>query len=997
MPALAPSIPVSRPTAPPPSQAPPKARPPDSTSPELEAAIRKELGGGRPLPKDVAEFMEPRFKASFGGVRVHTDARAENLASRLGARAFTYGRDIFFNAGQFKSDSSEGMELIAHELTHTIQQRQVVQREADPSAPVEVHETTPPQVQRGIIGEALDWIADKANNIPGFRLFTVVIGLNPINMSSVDRSGANILRALIEFIPGGHLIVEALENHGVIQKGGKFIEDQFRALGMVGAAFRDALMNFIDSLGWRDIFRLGSLWSRAKRIFTDPIDKLISFGKGLVTGIAELVKDAILKPLGAWAARNIPKWNLLVGVFGKNPISDDKESPAAALIGAFMELIGQKEIWDNIQKGGAVGKAWQWFQKAMKGALALVTSIPGRVMDTIRSLTIFDIVTIAGAFKKVVGAFASFVGDFMSWAGGTVLSLLEIILTVVAPSVVPYLKKAGAAFKTIIRAPGRFIGYLVQAGKKGFNQFKTNIVKHLRDALFKWLLGSAEGAGIYFPKSFALMELLKFGLSVLGLTWANIRGKLVAATNETVVKALETGFDLVVTLVREGPAAAWKQLLENLSNLKSMVVDAAIDMVKSEVVKLAIEKLLSFLTPAGAFIQAIISIYRTVTFIVNKLSEIGRLVAAFIDGLAAIAAGNIGPAAARVENVLATGMSLAISFLANFAGLGNVPKKVMQLIKKIRDPVDKALDKVVAWVIGQARKLGKFIAQAGVPHDPKERLRLASRASIALVSRMPQSGLTASIIARAHDAIKVRYGLSELTPFQQGGVWFVRAVVNPPLVWRLPAAGETAGTGGISRVTTRVGPGGQVTAGVTGELRPGMVRANAPNYNVSMPGIGTLPATVAHYVQGYRWAHLYGPGFGDEARTGLMLASLNVNNELQSRGRVYGIEGYARQIRELVTRLGGRVGVQVIGRSFRDPPPGVPQAITQPVLREVTYSFVVLDPAGREIRYRGGRATATITCAPPLPNGTGGQGSAYTTQLLEMQDYLSTRSVRTGL
>ncbi len=709
MPALAPSIPVSRPTAPPPSQAPSKAQPPDATSPELEAAIRKELGGGRPLPKDVAEFMEPRFKASFGGVRVHTDARAENLASRLGARAFTYGRDIFFNAGQFKSDSSEGMELIAHELTHTIQQRHVVQREADPSAPVEVHETTPPQVQRGIIGEALDWIADKANNIPGFRLFTVVIGLNPINMSSVDRSGANILRALIEFIPGGHLIVEALENHGVIQKGGKFIEDQFRALGMVGSAFRDALMNFIDSLGWRDIFRLGSLWSRAKRIFTDPIDKLISFGKGLVTGIAELVKDAILKPLGAWAARNIPKWNLLVGVFGKNPISDDKESPAAALIGAFMELIGQKEIWDNIQKGGAVGKAWQWFQKAMKGALALVTSIPGRVMDTIRSLTIFDIVTIAGAFKKVVGAFASFVGDFMSWAGGTVLSLLEIILTVVAPSVVPYLKKAGAAFKTIIRAPGRFIGYLVQAGKKGFNQFKTNIVKHLRDALFKWLLGSAEGAGIYFPKSFALMELLKFGLSVLGLTWANIRGKLVAATNETVVKALETGFDLVVTLVREGPAAAWKQLLENLSNLKSMVVDAAIDMVKSEVVKLAIEKLLSFLTPAGAFIQAIISIYRTVTFIVNKLSEIGRLVAAFIDGLAAIAAGNIGPAAARVENVLATGMSLAISFLANFAGLGNVPKKVMQLIKKIRDPVDKALDKAIKWIVDQARKLGKIV------------------------------------------------------------------------------------------------------------------------------------------------------------------------------------------------------------------------------------------------------------------------------------------------
>ena len=196
---------------------------------------------------------------------------------------------------------------------------------------------------------------------------------------------------------------------------------------------------------------------------------------------------------------------------------------------------------------------------------------------------------------------------------------------------------------------------------------------------------------------------------MLGLTWANIRNKLVAATNETTVKALETGFDIVVKLVKEGPAAAWEELLKTLSNLKSMVVDAAIDFVKGEVVKIAIEKLVSFLTPAGAFIQAIISIYRTITFIVNKLAEIGRLVAAFIDSIAALANGVVTAAANKVESVLATGLSLAISFLANFAGLGNIPKKVMEIIKKIRAPVDKALDAVVKWVVAQAEKLGKML------------------------------------------------------------------------------------------------------------------------------------------------------------------------------------------------------------------------------------------------------------------------------------------------
>jgi len=166
-----------------------------------------------------------------------------------------------------------------------------------------------------------------------------------------------------------------------------------------------------------------------------------------------------------------------------------------------------------------------------------------------------------------------------------------------------------------------------------------------------------------------------------------------------------------VTLVKEGPAAAWRQLLESLSNLKTMVVDAAIDFVKSEVVRTAIEKLVSFLNPAGAFIQAVIAIWRTITFITSKISQIWGVVSAFIDGLAALAAGTIAPAATRVENVLVRGMSLALSFLASFAGLGNIPRKVMEIVRKIQAPVEKALDRVVAWIVAQAKRLGKMAKQ----------------------------------------------------------------------------------------------------------------------------------------------------------------------------------------------------------------------------------------------------------------------------------------------
>ena len=68
--------------------------------------------------------------------------------------------------------------------------------------------------------------------------------------------------------------------------------------------FIDALKEFLDSLGWRDIFHPGRVWDRAKAIFTAPIKRLIDFVRGLVVGILEMIKDAILKPLAGLASRD---------------------------------------------------------------------------------------------------------------------------------------------------------------------------------------------------------------------------------------------------------------------------------------------------------------------------------------------------------------------------------------------------------------------------------------------------------------------------------------------------------------------------------------------------------------------------------------------------------------------------------------------------------------------------------------------------------------------
>jgi len=77
---------------------------------------------GQPLQPPLRHFMEARFNHDFSGVRLHTDSEANASAKSLGALAYTYGQDIFFDASSFKPNTPHGLTLIAHELTHVVQQ-----------------------------------------------------------------------------------------------------------------------------------------------------------------------------------------------------------------------------------------------------------------------------------------------------------------------------------------------------------------------------------------------------------------------------------------------------------------------------------------------------------------------------------------------------------------------------------------------------------------------------------------------------------------------------------------------------------------------------------------------------------------------------------------------------------------------------------------------------------------------------------------------------------
>lgn len=104
---------------------------------DVSSAIDGARGGGQPLHGNARTFFESRFGRDFSDVRIHNTPHAHSLAGSLQARAFTVGKDIFFNRAEYAPTDERGKRLIAHELTHVVQQSQapapMVQRQPCPN------------------------------------------------------------------------------------------------------------------------------------------------------------------------------------------------------------------------------------------------------------------------------------------------------------------------------------------------------------------------------------------------------------------------------------------------------------------------------------------------------------------------------------------------------------------------------------------------------------------------------------------------------------------------------------------------------------------------------------------------------------------------------------------------------------------------------------------------------------------------------------------------
>lgn len=137
----------------------------------LISELQSAKGTGQNLSENVRNEMSSKIGADFSQVKIHTDHQAIKMSRELGAKAFTHGSDIYFNEGQYNPTSRDGKHLLAHELTHTVQQTSnsnLIQREEGTS-----------QMEDAVHGTSQDSASGIWSGLVDRREFVPADGTNP--------------------------------------------------------------------------------------------------------------------------------------------------------------------------------------------------------------------------------------------------------------------------------------------------------------------------------------------------------------------------------------------------------------------------------------------------------------------------------------------------------------------------------------------------------------------------------------------------------------------------------------------------------------------------------------------------------------------------------------------------------------------------------------------------------------------------------------------------
>jgi len=414
----------------------------------------------------------------------------------------------------------------------------------------------------------------------------------------------------------------------------------------------------------------------------------------------------------------------------------------------------------------------------------------------------------------------------MDAMGGTIKIILEMKNLLMG-----VLAKAAGAVDKIILDPIGFLGNLVGGLKQGFQNFQSNSEQHLQKGMVGWLTGTLASTGVQMPESFDMKGIFSLTTQILGTTYQAIRPRAVKAigkNGEESVSALESNFEMFVILKNEGVGGLWQFIQDKIGDLKSMVIDTIKSFVVETVIKQGIMWILSLLNPASAFVRACKAIIDIITFFIQRGSQIVELVNAVIESVTAIANGAVGGAAKAIENAMSKALPVIIGFMASLLGLGGITGKIQDIIKRVRGPIEKAIDWVIAQAVKFAKKIGNKLGfgkgKKGNKDGEKDAKLLTAEQAVSEIQKRLNSEASqitgqdnvaaGNIMKSLHEReskwveenVETKEGKKRkllLIPRENENSWWIDVKINPVISTNKCPKVQVKGTGGKGKINNK--------------------------------------------------------------------------------------------------------------------------------------------------------------------------------------------------
>jgi hypothetical protein len=576
---------------------------------------------------------------------------------------------------------------------------------------------------------------------------------------------------------------------------------------------------------------------------SDESLQLAKAGPGAAT--PEANPNRLLEMVGR-LVRNIPGYHLLALALGRDPLTGQAVKGDGLTWGKAISglLPGGAALFENLEKAGVITKAVAWFREEIQNLgltfasiknlfeqdwAAIVGTRSPQEETTERKTGWFEkavkavkevgaaVVSVGRAllspeetFNKIKGIFLAPIQrviDFLRKAGPKLMEFVFegalVLANAPVKKIMEVLNKGKGVLLQIITDPVGFLKNLLQAIHSGLQNFLDRIGVHLQSGLAGWLFGTLSGIGIVLPEKLNLAGIFSLIAQILEVTWQAIKArviKLLGPTAEKVIEQVEKTVAVIADFITRGPIALYEMAMEFIGDLKDRFFTSIIEWVRNTVVFQAVQKLLAMFTPVGAVIQAVITISNTIKFFIDRAKQIAAFANAVFDSIAEIAAGNLKKAIVAVENSLAKALPVAISFMATLAGIDKIAAKIKDIIKKIRQPIDKAVEKVVGFVADKAKAL---LARAGqkeksVPGEEKDSPEKAEKIARGLtaIDEEERKYLENNTISR-EDAEKVAIAVKQahpvfksLTVVDGGDTWDYEYVASPGKIKEGPGKSE---------------------------------------------------------------------------------------------------------------------------------------------------------------------------------------------------------------